>query len=677
MKNRKNFQLIFDVEFKLLKLRSSIKLLISLFLLSNPKMLFGQAFLMPIYFEDAIGERDTVFVGYDREGSSTLLQPKFGEKDLLNFVRKPGLDVRISNYSEQLFTSAPPAYFQSKKKITNYVGSSDSVSYIEFDVKTKHWPVIVHWDSGLFMSDTLRNASFITNGDPVLASKNPNEFRVSMDVKNSVTVLPSTDSNLLSYKDGSDTFSVIYIGFAMASSVRINTNYNPQCAAKPGWNLIFSDDFDEAKVDANKWDVCDDCWRSNFSSHTSPPFLHKSFKAVADAVSIVKEGNISEIKLDNKILNLNDAGKYACGDIISNSLKNKLDCIRFLPESFLEIRAKLPFAQGQGSAGWLCAYANCDSGGLPEYNEIDLWETNGLTTNQFSTNYIIANMNGPASPCSTESVIFNGEKIRVKDEKGGEINLQDNWVTYGLAWGHDKIIVYVNGKVARELDLTKRIQSTHRSRMFNVTKYRRPDFPLPLILNSGTSLSDDMPIASDFPRALLVDYVCVYKKSGTVAVNFIKAPVTMPKYVGTTSNLTTVPIEARFYPDVVYEWNSGYFDFGSTDAFRTTLTPKPGTKPGQSYNITLTSKFPSGYIEMNQFPIFLTGTTGIETESQSDKEITSYRIIDLQGKQVMHQVYNKNLLLDISSLQAGLYLVNYFRKDGSRVRSEKIIKLNE
>lgn len=677
MKNRKNFQLIFDVEFKLLKLRRSIKLLICIFLLSNPKLLFGQAFLMPIYFEDAFGDRDTVFVGYDKEGSSTLIQPKFGEKDLLNFVRKPGLDVRISNYSEQLFTSAPPAYYQSKKKITNYVGSSDSVSYLEFDVKTKHWPVIVHWDSGLFMNDTLRNASFLTNGDPVLASRNPNEFRVSMDVKNSVTVLPSTDSNLLSYKDGSDTFSVIYIGFAMASSVRINTNYNPQCAAKPGWNLIFSDDFDEAKVDANKWEVCDDCWRSVYSTHTKPQ-CNSSFESIGSNISLIKDAsNLSALKLENNILNLNDDCKFSCSDFITHSPANKVDYIRFLPESFLEIRAKLPYASGQGSAGWLCAYANCDSGGLPEYNEIDLWETDGKTTNRFKTTYIFGNYNAPGNPCSNETVIYDGQKIDVKNENGGEVDLQNTWVTYGLEWGHDKITVYANGKVARELDLTKKPHTSSRVRRYNIKEYRRPDFPLPFILGTGPSLpSNGIPIPSDFPKTMLVDYVCVYKKSGTRAMNFIKAPATIPKYVGSSTTLTTLPIEARFYPDVVYEWNSGYFDFGKIDAFRTTLTPKPGTKTGQSYNITLTSKFPSGYIEMNQFPIFLTGTTGIKTE-QPSQEITYYKIIDLQGKQVMHQVYNKNLPLDISSLPAGLYLVNYFEKDGSRVKTEKIIKLDE
>jgi len=135
-----------------------------LFLLIFSQYVSGQEFSFQMYFEDAIGNKDTLTIGFDINGTDTI-DTEFGEVNIISIPLDTSLDVRISNEWHNRLYQNIPGTFHTKKQITEKKDCGIWYSLNSIDIFTNNWPVHVHWDSTLF-SDTCLNGSLFTSVMP-------------------------------------------------------------------------------------------------------------------------------------------------------------------------------------------------------------------------------------------------------------------------------------------------------------------------------------------------------------------------------------------------------------------------------------------------------------------------------------------------------------------------------
>lgn len=123
-----------------------------------------EEFSFEIYFEDALGNKDTLIIGYDENGSQGL-DGQFGEEDISDSSWNNVFEVRASNTITESDTWAypniDPPTFQSKKQIIQkplcpdacYTISSEPPS-LSIGLKSSNLPVEISWDNTLFQQDT-------------------------------------------------------------------------------------------------------------------------------------------------------------------------------------------------------------------------------------------------------------------------------------------------------------------------------------------------------------------------------------------------------------------------------------------------------------------------------------------------------------------------------------------
>jgi hypothetical protein len=125
-------------------------------------------FLLPLYFSDAKGNKDTVFTGYDPKGSPFLDGKGFGGKDIRTQPFDTTFDVRLGNHRQDLYVN------QNLKDLglpfmanTSVVGSSckkklseSAAVRAQFTIyfRCKYLPIKITWDSTLI--DTCMINSF-------------------------------------------------------------------------------------------------------------------------------------------------------------------------------------------------------------------------------------------------------------------------------------------------------------------------------------------------------------------------------------------------------------------------------------------------------------------------------------------------------------------------------------
>jgi hypothetical protein len=136
-------------------------LLFSTLLLSQVS--FSQEFKFSIFFKDAIGNKDTIVLGYDPLGTDSIDQI-FGEENIISKPLNPYLDVRISDeWFHRKFQQEEGTFHTKKQIVKSNCGSYFSVT--DIDIYCTHWPVTATWDSNLF-STTCLNGSVFTSCNP-------------------------------------------------------------------------------------------------------------------------------------------------------------------------------------------------------------------------------------------------------------------------------------------------------------------------------------------------------------------------------------------------------------------------------------------------------------------------------------------------------------------------------
>ncbi len=192
--------------------------LIFLGVIATSNLTYGQEFSFEMYFEDSLGNKDTLIMGYDILATDTI-DSIFGEINIVSVPLDSVFGVRITNewYSGGYET------FHTKKQIVSYNCVSWPYTIVTVDIKTKNWPVTASWDDTVFY-DTCRNGSVFTSVNPGgwWDTGSPSNLdRVQLKHQNQVTfsIQVETYSNgsfndNYAYSNGiGDTLSVFWVGF--------------------------------------------------------------------------------------------------------------------------------------------------------------------------------------------------------------------------------------------------------------------------------------------------------------------------------------------------------------------------------------------------------------------------------------------------------------------------------
>ncbi|MBS4012594.1 MAG: T9SS type A sorting domain-containing protein [Bacteroidetes bacterium] len=217
--------------------------LLCIFLFYLLNSLTAQEFSFQMYFEDALGNKDTLTIGYDINGSRDTINTNFGEENIAHIPFDEVFDVRITNqidiyeignYNFELF--------HSKHKIIKYY-CDGNFNYFELypivniNIHAINWPVTASWNSVLFNIDCLIGSLF-TPVHPVgwwdSGSPNSNFWRVVLEEQNSIEFSENYPGNWEDFPDGWPNYYVddsgkpisnFWVAFADSSIISLNTDY--------------------------------------------------------------------------------------------------------------------------------------------------------------------------------------------------------------------------------------------------------------------------------------------------------------------------------------------------------------------------------------------------------------------------------------------------------------------
>lgn len=184
-----------------------------------------------MFFSDAIGNKDTITLGYDNLATDSI-DATFGETNIISLPLDTTLDVRVTNEWRRRFYYGLPGTFHTKKQILFY-NCHDYLlipNISEIDIHTKHWPVTVTWDSLLF-NDTCRNGSVFTSVNPggwFDTGSPSNLWRKELMLNDSATFTTNNSgsgNDWYSYiNNGGDTIPIFWQVFADSTLFYLSTN---------------------------------------------------------------------------------------------------------------------------------------------------------------------------------------------------------------------------------------------------------------------------------------------------------------------------------------------------------------------------------------------------------------------------------------------------------------------
>jgi hypothetical protein len=177
----------------------------------------AQGFQFHLFFEDSIGNKDTLTIGYDLNGTE-LIDPFFGEENIIGIPLDSNFDVRISD----AFFNDGNATFHTKKQILPDSCSGWWFPVVSIDIKSKNWPVTASWDNSIFTNEC-REGSVFTSFHPGGwwdVGGFPSDLnRVELAIENQVTFSsnynPSLgyDENYAYINLSNDTIPVFWMAF--------------------------------------------------------------------------------------------------------------------------------------------------------------------------------------------------------------------------------------------------------------------------------------------------------------------------------------------------------------------------------------------------------------------------------------------------------------------------------
>ncbi len=141
---------------------------------------YSQEFKMKLWFQDAVGNKDSIELGYDLLATDSI-DSQFGETNIISTPWSNNFEVRAGDAAtslNNLYITSPATLYTKKQFIHK---TCNFFHLIKVAVNCNHFPIVVKWDTSLFSNDLCRYASFITSGtgwggdwfDGVMAFMNP------------------------------------------------------------------------------------------------------------------------------------------------------------------------------------------------------------------------------------------------------------------------------------------------------------------------------------------------------------------------------------------------------------------------------------------------------------------------------------------------------------------------
>ena len=182
-----------------------------------------EEFSFTLYFEDAVGNRDSLILGYDEDGTQ-FLDEQFGEVDISNEPWDSVFEVRASertyNSSDLSSDGLTPQYFTKKQIVSKPLCPSScwilsNNSSLSISLKATHYPVHVSWSTNMFESDTCVKGSRIDY-------LNASEF-IGYELKNLVANFTEFSPFHLYQNEDNDTINIFWVIFCSDQPVIINS----------------------------------------------------------------------------------------------------------------------------------------------------------------------------------------------------------------------------------------------------------------------------------------------------------------------------------------------------------------------------------------------------------------------------------------------------------------------
>lgn len=145
-------------------------LIIFFFVISYSILLHSQEFSFTLYFEDALGNKDSIIIGYDSMGTKGI-DTVFKEDNIIDKAYSENFEIRIGNEWMKNNLNINPSidFYETKKQITiETCNSSDFWTIfplIEIHFLCRNYPIKVSWNKLLF-NDECRNGSVLTGVHP-------------------------------------------------------------------------------------------------------------------------------------------------------------------------------------------------------------------------------------------------------------------------------------------------------------------------------------------------------------------------------------------------------------------------------------------------------------------------------------------------------------------------------
>jgi beta-glucanase (GH16 family) len=308
------------------------------------------------------------------------------------------------------------------------------------------------------------------------------------------TVATVSNGKVTAKTVGKTTITVT-TGTAIASCEITVTETAPAGAQKPGYNLVWYDEFNGTSLNTSKWGyqtgTCDQYGSFNGADHNVNYWGNDELQYYTqDAVSVTD----GALKITAKKQNMGDRA-YTSGRILTRDKAS-------FTYGYFEARIKTPTGNGMWPAFWMLPQPpNPNSieneyGGWPANGEIDIMEAKGRLNNKVDT------------------TLHFGKAWDAHDYVTQETTLSSNtdqWHTYAVDWTADAITWYVDGQSV--LTVTKnRWWSQDASNQGQSMPFDKPFYIIFNLAVGGNYDGGVAPDASFASASMYVDYVRVYEK---------------------------------------------------------------------------------------------------------------------------------------------------------------------
>lgn len=395
-----------------------------------------------------------------------------------------------------------------------------------------------------------------------------------------------------------------------AQKIKVHENHQSSPLNKPGWNLIYHDEFDSSSLNKSVWNIAD--FNNDGTLHCTDP---NDFPFTMNPKNVWVEDGLCKIAITTE--DYLECGASA-GEIKSYSV-NPADTIHSwtLDHGFyIEIRIKnLPIQTGLGSAGWLFA------GGQLEYNEIDIWETDGKNKHKYGSTYWwdenesdCANDRGLKQDHSVFRVKNLNDRVSLFGIKlwSRKMDLTNQWLVYGVDWSDDHIKYYLNGVKTKEINFNSKFNPNN---VCAIDDHDKPIYPKNIRIGTGPNSLGDKESSElaegSLPKTLNIDYVRVYSENGSNPIKIRFMPDEM--CYGSADNMT-----CSYIPGVIYSWESEGFNFQQNDENLMSsrwAEVKNDIEVNKYYPVTVTSIFPDGHIEKTAKSVFICGDADMSAKT--------------------------------------------------------------